>query len=100
MFLSGSLYFQICCCLGTYISEHVLSQRLYRSFNPLLSFPASGPSGLTPIGILLGCFFFVVLVGYLFGEAVRRCYLLLMGGVRLGCWQFGGFSGVSAERVL
>ena len=36
--------------LEAYISEHVLTQWLYRSFNSLLSFPVSGPSGLTLIG--------------------------------------------------
>ena len=36
---------------------YALNKRLYRSFNSLLSFPASEPSGLTPIGMLFGCLF-------------------------------------------
>ena len=84
--------------LEIYISEHVLSQRLYQSFNSLLSFPASGPSGLTPIGMLFGCLFcFISWVA--FRQAVRRCYLLLMReayGWDVGMLADGGFSGASA----
>lgn len=57
---SGFIVFLDPSAVWGHISKHVLSQRLYGSFNSLLSFPASRPRGLTPIGMLFSCLFYFI----------------------------------------